>query len=429
MAIIEPKRSLATNKSNSYELYHYRKAYKNNTLMDEMTSFDAISPGAAEFWYDRHLYGKLDRRGNIIAIREDFLKTLKTPGKTLYALNFVALAFNEMSDYILRKTASGEVPKKNTLFALLNPMIAWKSVYDKYHQYMSGIYDLFFDYLLQFRREDKINNFADFADEFYIFTRNLVTSSGAPITFSGFVAAETTDQRYGGLTIDLYRSPPSNDKIKTDLFLNDINFNVLKHAASFHGFVIDKNIPWRLAANLSSEYMGRLMGSPAFDVTYELGPKHVFDTYYVKTYTLDLFFLRKYMYDFYNSLLLSKSSYKKYKYCNNSQKIIKRTFRRAPLTTALKEKTFNVKDFWLRNVYQFRLLELNHDLKNEDIESNIKNAKSIYNIQGEMAAIKFLHNDTKRFFLNSYNKLSKVLREKAPVHHSEISTVDEAKYY
>ena len=36
-----------------------------------------------EFWYDRYLYGKVNRQGDIIIMREDFLKTLPTNSLSL----------------------------------------------------------------------------------------------------------------------------------------------------------------------------------------------------------------------------------------------------------------------------------------------------------------------------------------------------------
>jgi len=417
MAIIDPKKSLATNKSDSLELYFYRKAYKNNALMTQYNTPATIDPGVAEFWYDRQLYGKLDRKGNIVIIRDDFLKTLQTSGdKTFFALNFVALAFNEMRGYFNKQLQSNRITNKNTLFTSLNPISAWDSIIDKYHQYMQDIYDIFFDYLINFRREDKINNFVDFAEEFFIFTRNLITTQAAPITLSGFVTSHVVNPRCSGLIIDLFNARPSNDPAKMDLFINDINFNFFKHAVTHHGFVVDKNIPWRITANLSSEYMQRLMESLAFDVTYTPGPKHLFDTYYLQTYTLDMILLRKYMYDIYKSLIGSKPYHQQYKYCNNLQKMIRQRSRRAPLTTAVKEHMYGVKDFWLEQMYRFRLLELNHDLKQEDIRRNVKNAQTMYSLRGELAALKFLHNNTKMFFLNNYNNTTNVMKANAPRH-------------
>tara|TARA_R110000824_G_scaffold87918_1_gene216465 strand:- start:18 stop:1301 length:1284 start_codon:yes stop_codon:yes gene_type:complete len=427
MPLKKPEKSLATKDSNSIELYENRKVYKDKALMAESAgnanTNNYIIPGVAEFWYDRYLYGKVNREGDIIILRENFLKTLKTNSKeTLYTLNFVALAFGEMKDYIEHAAASNKIPNKRTLFATINPVNAWQSIYDEYHQYMSDVYRIFFDFLIDQGREEKINNFDDFAREFFLFCRNMVAGSArSPVTLSGFMTNSTVDGKCGGLTIDLYRARASNDPTKTDTFIKDVNFEFYKHAATKHGFVIDKNVPWRLTANLKSKYMKLLMESPAFDLTYSLGPRHIFDAYFLKTYTLDLIFLRKYMYDMYNSLLIGAPFYTKYKYCNNTQKTKKIIFERALLTTAKKENIYTVRDYWISQIYRFRLLELKHDLTEKDISQHIEEAKSIYDIRGKIHALKFLHNKTKIFFLDSYNKLNANLKLNTPQHPPKIT--------
>jgi len=424
MAIINQNKSLATKDSNSHELYENRKVYKEKSLMSESHRDEEpqyIIPGVAEFWYDRQLYGKINQQGDIIIMKEDFLKTLGTSSdNTYYALNFVALAFNEMKRFMEKETISNKFPNQNTLFATLEPAVAWEGVYNNYHDYYKGTYEVFFNYLDTHQRAKNINNFDDFMEEFYFFARNVVVKANNPVTLSGFITHHKTDPRCGGLTIDLFRARASNDPIKDDLFLKDINFNFFKHAANSHGFVINKNVPWRLTANLKSQYMKLLMESPAFEVTYTLGPRNIFDTYYLKSYVLDLIFLRKYMYDFYNSLTAGRPIYSLYDYCKKTQKIKKIIFPRKRLTAHQIEKKYTVKDYWMEQAYRYRLLELNHNLKEENIRLDVKKAKSIYDIRGENAALRFLHNQAKRFFLNEYNLSTEDIRRRAPMHEPAV---------
>ena len=89
------------------------------------------------------------------------------------------------------------------------------------------------------------------------------------------------------------------------------------------------------------------------------------------------------------------------------------------MTTQQKEKTYNVENYWLEYAYRFRLLELNHDLTPENIKLQIQNAKSVHKFRGEMHALKFLHDKTKIFFLNNYNKLNANLKFNTPTHSPE----------
>jgi hypothetical protein len=421
MQIKDQEKSFATKESNAYKMYENRKVYKDKTLMtyEQHGHGDSyILDAFADFWYDRFLYGKVNRAGDIIIPREDFLSPLQNKkNKTFFALDFVAVAFNDFRSHFEEFTRSNRIPNQKTLFASVEPAAAWQSVYDVYHEYMSFVYKMFFNHILAVRGPDKINNFDEFANEFYIFCRDVVTgSANGPITLSGFVTNSTTDTKCGGLTIDLFMARASNDILKSNLFLKDVNFNFYVDAVNKHGFVIDKNIPWRMHANLSSDYMRLLMNSEAFEVKYKLGEDHIFDTYYIKTYTMDLVLLRKYMYDMYDSMVASVPFYTKTLYCNDTQKSKKIPFSRKVLGSQEKEKTYNVKNYWLDKAFRFRLLELENDLLEVDIVKYVKDTQSIYDIRGEMKALQYLHNQTKKFFIHNCNKVRKKIQIGAPKH-------------
>jgi len=423
MAIEDQQKSFATNDSNTYKLYENRKVYKKKVLMtnamhqhNDHNSY--IRAAFADFWYDRFLFGRINRAGDVIIPREDFLEPLPNKkNQDIRALEVVAVAFGDFRTYFNRHTNSNLIPNKNTLFASIEPSSAWQSIYDVYHEHMSMVYKVFRKHMRDVRGEDKINNFEDFAEEFFIFCQNiLVGSAKDPITLSGFLTSNLADPRCGGLTIDLFKARASNDLSKNNFFINDINFNFYVDAANKHGFVIDKNIPWRLHANLSSEYMKFLMESEAFEVKYSIGQDNIFDVCYLKAYTMDLILLRKYMYDMYGSILSTTPAYTKQLYCQKTQKIKTLLFNRKTLSTVDREKTYNVRDYWLDKAFRFRLLELDNDFLEVDIAKYIKDAKSVYDIRGEMKSLKYLHEQTKRFFVNNYNKTRKSTQVDAPRH-------------
>ena len=120
----------------------------------------------------------------------------------------------------------------------------------------------------------------------------------------------------------------------------------------------------------------------------------------------------------YDSLVSSVPGYSTYKFCNNTGKTRRFITNRRPLTQQEKEKKYNVRDYWLNLSYRFRLLELKHDFREADISNHTKNAKSIYKIRGEMESLKYLHEQCKKFFINSCNKLDGNLIIDPPLHHS-----------
>ena len=76
-----------------------------------------------------------------------------------------------------------------------------------------------------------------------------------PFTFSSFVKCSYVGLRQSGLTIEISDSTSDDDFDKYLYFLSDSNFEIFRKAAKIHGFWIDKNIPWRLVANINHPYM------------------------------------------------------------------------------------------------------------------------------------------------------------------------------
>ncbi len=56
-----------------------------------------------------------------------------------------------------------------------------------------------------------------------------------------------------------------------------------------HGFMIDKNVPWRICANLGSVEMLKYM------LKYGTTIDNVFTEYYTKSYTKDMDYLFEYL--------------------------------------------------------------------------------------------------------------------------------------
>ena len=406
MPIKDPIKSLATNKSDAMDLYFYRKSYRNNILTRPSIDGKEIMPGVVDLWYGRNLYGKINFGGDVVLLREHALDTLWTNDKkTLYALNFVALMFNEMTSYMRTNLVNNNIPNTNTVYKKLGAQKAWRGVYDDYHEYMISIYESFSNYLIDMNYSHRVKNFDDFMVEFFIFVRNGVVGKGYPLTLSSFITSNMVSNLSSGLIIDLFDANSADDANKIDRFVNDVNHDFFRHAATFHGFVVDKNMPWRLVANLSSERMQKVMELLEFDVTYEQGPKNIFKKYYTKTHMMDLVFLRNYSYMIYKSLTQENPAFEKSFICGKTNKFVTKLVPVTKLTEEQKE-SYTTKDYWMEKYYRFRLLELKHDLTEENIISDVQKAQSVYKYRGENRAINFLYKKTKKYFLNQYNQVN-----------------------
>ena len=96
-----------------------------------------------------------------------------------------------------------------------------------------------------------------------------------------------------GLMIELAKLSHDVDSDKYVEWLEDPNFEFYANAARLHGFMIDKNAPWRLVADIFSSTMLNYMRK------YGTNKNNCFNECYYSTHLSDVKKLRLYAYQFY----------------------------------------------------------------------------------------------------------------------------------
>lgn len=76
----------------------------------------------------------------------------------------------------------------------------------------------------------------------------------APFTRSAFMLSRHLGPMASGLCIDVQPLSYSEDEPKIE-FINSPNFQQFRRTANQYGFMVDKNVPWRLVANMNSPQM------------------------------------------------------------------------------------------------------------------------------------------------------------------------------
>ena len=76
-----------------------------------------------------------------------------------------------------------------------------------------------------------------------------------PVTKTGMTYSRFYNPMFSGLCIEISTADHGDDEWKFRNFINNYNFKLYSLAASKFGFLIDKNAPWRLVANLNSAQM------------------------------------------------------------------------------------------------------------------------------------------------------------------------------
>jgi len=202
--------------------------------------------------------------------REGQLKPLRYAEESLFAVNFVADAWRDFAEKI-RELTRREVLYAQGAYANLSAMNAWESAADGYHDYMiNSVYPVFANrFMRRYENRKRLIDLDSFFNVFTDFCRGIV-KTGGPVTRSGYLESIYSSPMNSGLAIEIAEVDHADDFGKVNDYLTDKNFEMVVRIASYYGFVIDKNAPWRFVADVTSaamqEYMiGVFMFSPYID--------------------------------------------------------------------------------------------------------------------------------------------------------------------
>jgi hypothetical protein len=248
----------------SLAIYQERVRYR-----DEV--FPAIGPEKFyNFWGADRFVGRVSLEGNTVLPRERQLKALRYADESLFAVNFVADAWRDFAEKI-RELTRREVLYADGAYHNMTAKNAWESSEDNYHAYMvDSVYPIFANvFMRSYQNRKRLVDINSFFDVFTGFCKGIV-NTGGPVTRSGFLESIYSSPMNSGLAIEISEADHADDFKKVNDFLTDKNFEMVSRIASYYGFVIDKNAPWRFVADVSSaamqEYMvGVFMFSPYID--------------------------------------------------------------------------------------------------------------------------------------------------------------------
>tara|TARA_R100000734_G_scaffold14704_1_gene10837 strand:- start:2962 stop:4482 length:1521 start_codon:yes stop_codon:yes gene_type:complete len=210
-------------------------------------------------WSTDRFYGIVNTKGNTVVPDQKFLKPLYfTDNQSQFALNFVADAWYDLSQR-LRELGDQNIIFRNSPWLEPTVVKAWNPATVEYDDYMRNIVYRYFieNFLPLGNKERRIRNINDFLNVFdeYI---DLAVSLVGPTTFSGYIEGVSLSPLMSGLMIEISDETYSDDFTKSYEFLDD-NFELVSNIVAQYGFSIDRNIPWRLIADLRSPAMQEYM--------------------------------------------------------------------------------------------------------------------------------------------------------------------------
>ncbi len=200
---------------------------------------------------EKFLYGRVRRdfRTMYLSSNSPYLKQLGAINPQTSppeALNFVVDMFNRMNTQFDKCSINGKISGNDPFLSSLKVYKAYQDPVALHASYL----DTQFNALLNQLKNKKFDNLNFFLQEIL----NLLSQTLKlyPITFAGFVNSRLCPIFSSGLCLEIADSDYFDDQSKIQQFYNSPNWQFYLNACRSYGFMIDKNIPWRIVADIGS---------------------------------------------------------------------------------------------------------------------------------------------------------------------------------
>jgi len=372
------------------ELFLEREYYK-DVMFDD---FSNQQKNLFDAWNTSMPYGLLSPSGvPSYPLVQNLQEVSYNRGTPVFALDFVADAFDNLFDDMDTRLAFGnarQISSRESFYSAPYAHLGWTSVEDDYNEHMVGAV---FSYFADTYVKEPGNSFKDFSEFIKVYVSYIEKiCHQMPITFSAYVKSKYCSPRASGLVIDLAPANANNDRIKYKQFLRDKNYDLFRLRAEKRGFYLDKNIPWRLYANLRHDFMRQKMINNGYFAAGSSGIKHLYNQAFAQTYFEDVTYLRFYLVSYYNAIVDSEPAIYIPSYgCENKAGSLTTIHQRDKVAAfdyygQIDESSLYARKygplFWLRMYYYIRSREDGADLSKKQLDRMTKKFYDLYAIQG-----------------------------------------------
>jgi len=268
------------------KVFYYEDVFPNGKSPWPIRPIDLIN--------ENPLYGRVNMDKDFVFPKKELLRTINSEAGMAYGeavvLNFVAEAFEDLRAYIVAHVDNGYIKAAGDV-AECKPYKTYydiKKVWKKYRNIHYGLYTL--QYLEYATNNDPVRiaplkyrtlKDSDFMKHFNTFMGNSIPFF--PLSMSGVVASKSVSPLFTGLCVEIGKGKYDDDEEKQK-FINHPNFNFFQLAARKHGFFLDRNVPWRLVADLNSHKMREYARINFERPLREAAIKEVYDTHLDETF-------------------------------------------------------------------------------------------------------------------------------------------------
>tara|TARA_R110002020_G_scaffold47320_4_gene134701 strand:- start:2296 stop:3627 length:1332 start_codon:yes stop_codon:yes gene_type:complete len=225
-------------------------SFYQRTLYKEY-KYPTAFPAPLDMWYDKLLFGRVDQTQHSIIPQTLHLKTIKTTANpNIMCLNVVQTAFEKLVIHMSHAYLTGNVRRQGNPYLLeMKAYKGYESADASYAFYTQSLYKNFMASLTA-RENTEIKDFRSFLEHYRRYLLNVAPHS--PITKTNYVISNNCSRFAGGLSIAIASEPDDADYVKYRRFILDANFEFYRKCAKKYGFLVDKNAPWVLTADLFS---------------------------------------------------------------------------------------------------------------------------------------------------------------------------------
>ena len=287
------------------------KLFKKN--MKAGTAFYARQNEELEYLLERHtnnvsstrgiyrFYGLVDFNFNAVnlfgtyqeGLDAGYLSMISDGSTPIFVPNFIKNAFDSMSIYYNIAKQHGKVNSTPGSLVDLKIRKGYININNTHESYMQTYFEALTDYFSSRGLIDKIRNFKEFMEHYSDFLYRVVREN--PVTRTGFTRSIHAGALNSGLAIQIENIDKSNEERKVKDFYENPNFVTFTKVAEHFGFVVDRDVPWRLFADITSPRMQKFM---AIDGVTK---GSIFEGNYTRTALLDVGLLVKHAATFYNT--------------------------------------------------------------------------------------------------------------------------------
>jgi hypothetical protein len=370
----------------STPMYFYRNKY--------MLESPAWGISVSDFQFsERMYYGRVDPYMFPVTLASSRADNGKTTVRSLegstgknpvFCVDFVADAFNAMRKKFTLAMAGKQISSEEPYLSSLVPYRSTEGFFTQYSDYKKNLYDSLLLYLGQIKVTNKIRTFNEFYPHFKSFIEHMAPDY--PLTKEGFIKSRYCSPYVSGLMIDICDKDPSKDEDKIENILKSPNWTFFKNAATQYGFIIDKNIPWRLVADLGSPAMGHYLNNN--DINSDDNLTTIFDTYYEKAYETSFDEFIRNILSFYNSFVQKRPRYQDFD-DENPEEEVKSIVCKRELRPPIKENMDVLRDephFMYLYLY-FRNLEEGNKLPDSTVQRISREISTLMPVIGKSRAL------------------------------------------